>query len=169
MAYICIGQAVNTFGLKGELKIQSYSDFDDIRYQKGNTVYLFYENQYLPFQISSFRVHKGYSMISFCGYEDINQIEKYKNCPVFIQDTDQKDLPEGEYYVHQLIGLSVQDEQGQLIGKVTDVEETSGAQNNLRIRRDGKADCLIPNIPEFIKKVDLENQMITIHVIEGLL
>ena len=50
MEYICIGKIVNTFGIKGELKIQSYSDFDALRYKKGNTVYVRKDGKYLPFR-----------------------------------------------------------------------------------------------------------------------
>ena len=59
MEYICIGKIVNTHGIKGELKISSYSDFDRERYQKGNTVYVRFEGNYLPFTVKTYRTH-GY-------------------------------------------------------------------------------------------------------------
>lgn len=169
MEYITIGRAVNTHGLKGELKIESWSDFDELRYQKGNTVYLLQNDTYKPFKVATFRTHKGYSLVSFEDYQDINRIESFKGSLVCIRKEDQHTLPEGEYYRSQLIGLQVYDEAGTLIGTVTAVEETSGAQNNLRVRREGSKDALIPNIPEFVKQVDLSAGRIVIHAEEGLL
>ena len=84
MEYICIGKIVNTFGIKGELKIQSYSDFDALRYKKGNTVYVRKDGKYLPFRIASFRSHKGFSLVSFAEHQNINLVEQYKECEIFI-------------------------------------------------------------------------------------
>ena len=169
MDYICIGTVINTHGIKGELKIRSCSDFDAERYCEGNTVYLKTKEVYLPFTAASFRVHKGYSLVSFKGYEDINLIEKYKGCNVYIDSNDQQPLPEGEYYMAQMIGLKVLDQSGTEIGTVIDVEQTNGAQNNLRIQKKDGTSFLIPNVPVFVKKVDLKEKTITVMLIEGML
>ena len=66
------------------------------------------------------------------------------------------------------IGLTVKDEKGNTIGTVLDVEETLGAQKNLRVRAENK-EVLIPYVPAFVKKVNLESEIIVIHVVEGLL
>lgn len=169
MAYIRIGKIVNTHGIKGELKIASESDFDDIRYRKGNTVYLETEDGYVPFEVASFRIHKGFPLVSFRGLADINAVEQYKGLPVYIDEKDRQELPEGEYYRDQLTGLQAVDEDGTAIGEVTAVEETMGAQNNLRIRSAEGKEYLVPNVPAFIAKVDLEEGIIVIRRIEGLL
>ncbi len=169
MEYIAIGKIVNTHGLKGELKIESWSDFDEVRYAAGSTVYIDYQGELIPVHPVSYRVHKGYALVAFEGLQDINLVEKYKTCEMLIADSDRQDLPEGEYYVDELIGMTVNDEEGNLIGTVIDVEETRGAQNNLRVEREGMKDALIPYVPEFITDIDDENGVITVHVIEGLL
>ncbi|MBQ6221413.1 MAG: ribosome maturation factor RimM [Solobacterium sp.] len=169
MEYIAIGKIVNTHGLKGELKIESWSDFDEIRYAKGSTVYIDYQDELIEVHPVSYRVHKGYALVAFEGLQDINLVEKYKTCEILIADSDRQDLPEGEYYVDELIGMTVKDEEGNLIGTVIDVEETRGAQNNLRVEREGMKDALIPYVPEFITDIDDEKGVITVHVIEGLL
>ncbi len=169
MEYIAIGKIVNTHGLKGELKIESWSDFDEIRYAKGSTVYIDYQDELIEVHPVSYRVHKGYALVAFEGLQDINLVEKYKTCEILIADSDRQDLPEGEYYVDELIGMTVKDEEGNLIGTVIDVEETRGAQNNLRVERKGMKDALIPYVPEFIIDINDEEGVITVHVIEGLL
>lgn len=169
MEYIEIGKVVNTHGLKGELRIESWSDFDEVRYRKGNTVYLETEEGYLPFQVQSFRIHKGSPLVVFRGYGDINLVEKYKGCVVCIDANDRHELPEGEYYADELIGLRAVDEDGREVGEVTAVEETRGAQKNLRIRMPEGKEFLLPDIPAFVKEVDPENGVIRIHMDEGLL
>ena len=169
MNYIRIGTVINTHGLKGELKISSESDFDDIRYKKGNTVYLECEAGMKPFQVQTYRVHKGFPLVSFTDHTDINLVEQYKGCGVYIDAKDRQDLPEGEYYRDQLEGLCAVDEEGASLGTVVAVEETMGAQNNLRIRDPEGKEFLVPNVPAFVVKVDLSEKKIVIRRIEGLL
>ncbi len=169
MKYICIGKIVNTHGIKGELKIQSYSDFDVERYKKGNTVYINYENQYLPFIVKTFRIHKGHSLVSFEEYSNINDVEKYKEHMIYISEQERKPLKNGQYYRNQIVGLIAKDANGNTLGNVISVEETTGAQNNIRIQTDDKQEFLVPYIPEFIQSVDLEKQTIVILMQEGLL
>ncbi len=169
MAYIIIGRIINTHGIKGDVKILSSSDFDAERYQKGNTVYIHFENDYIPMEVCSYKVMKNNPIVRFKDHENINLIEKYKNCEVCVDKADRKPLPEGQYYRSDFEGLAVYDEENVLIGTVKGIEETAGAQNNIRVKREGKNDALIPNIPEFVKNVDLENKKLVIHVEEGLL
>lgn len=169
MEYIEIGKAINTHGLKGELKIESWSDFDSLRYQKGKTVYLLKDGTYTPFKVHSFRVHKGYSLVSFEGYEDINRIESWKGSIVCMDEKERTPLPEGEFYVDELNGFEVIDEEGNHIGLVVDVEGTSGAQNNLRIETGDHRRFLMPNVPAFVKAIDREAKQIHVHMDRGLL
>jgi len=169
MDYIKIGNIINTHGLKGELKIKSYSDFDAQRYQKGKTIYINYEGLYLPFCVASYRMHKGFPLVSFENAQDINAVEKYKECMIYINAADRQSLKKGEYYRDELVGLKVIDEQQNLIGIVSAVEETCPGQSRLRIKREEQKDGLVPFIPVFIKKVDMEQKIITIHKEEGLL
>lgn len=169
MEYIKIGKIINTHGIKGELKIQSCSDFDEERYQKENTVYLFAEGKYLPFKVASFRVHKGFPLVSFLGAQNINDVEQYKGCDIFMDAKDRRPLKDGEYYRDQLVDLTAVDEEGNVIGIVTGVEETCPHQTRIRITRENAADALVPYIPLFIKRVDLSERKIMIHKEEGLL
>ena len=169
MKYIRIGTIINTHGIRGEVKIKSCSDFDEERYAIDATVYIQTEGKYLPFTVKSYRVHKGFPLVSFKECKDINDVEKYKTCDVFVNEEDRKPLTDGRHYVDDLIGMVVKDEEGNVIGEVKDMEDTRGAQRNMRVKRDGQKDALIPYVPAFIKEVDDESGEITVHVIEGLL
>jgi 16S rRNA processing protein RimM len=169
MDYILIGKIINTHGLKGELKIKSSSFFDDERYAVNNTVYLKEENSYIPMKIATYRRVKDLPLISFKEYQDINLVEPFKNMEIYFNKADRKPLKDGRHYIDELIGMRTVDEEGNIIGAVSAVESTNGAQNNLRIQRAGMKDALIPMIPFFVTDIDDDTHTITIHITEGLL
>ena len=169
MAYICIGKIINTHGIKGEVKIESYSDFDEERYTKGKQVYIRVDEKYLPVMVASYRKHKGFPLVSFVDLQNINFVEQYKGCEIYIDEADRKQLKKGEYYRKDLVGLTVVDEEGITLGKIISVEETLGAQNNLRLQLEDAKEVLIPYIPMIVKNVDLDKQVMTIHRMGGLL
>lgn len=169
MNYIKIGKMINTHGIRGEIKIESWSDFDDERYRTGNIVYILFENDYTELKVKSYRRHKGFPLVTFENHENINDMEKYKGCDIFIDASSRKQLTDGRHYVDELIGMTAADEEGNEIGTVIDIEETRGAQSNMRVRMHTGKEVLIPYIPVFIKAVNDETRTITVHVIEGLL
>ena len=169
MAYICIGKIINTHGIKGEVKIESYSDFDEERYTKSKQVYIRVDEKYLPVTVASYRKHKGFPLVSFVDLQNINFVEQYKGCEIYIDEADRKQLKKGEYYRKDLVGLTVVDEEGITLGRIISVEETLGAQNNLRLQLEDAKEVLIPYIPMIIKNVDLDKQVMMIHRMGGLL
>lgn len=163
MKYIEIGKIQNTHGLRGELKIKSYTDFD--RFEKGNYVYVLYNGQYLKMTISSKRDNNDLILVAFKDHLDINLVEKYKGCLVFIDETQQEELDEDEYYIEDLIGLECYNQNDNYIGKVIKVRELPQGYI-LEIKREGKKNGLVPFVDEFILEVD---DKIIINEIEGLL
>lgn len=168
MEWIKIGALIKPFGLKGEMKVYSMTDFEENRFKKGNTIYMAVGTEKIPLKIASYRVHKNQPIVSFENYQDINLVEKYNKAELFVRKEDLHALPKGEYYVFQLKGLKAIDQAGNLIGEVIDVEET-GAHNVLRIARADQKEVLVPYVEAFVKDVDLKKQEISIEVIEGLL
>ena len=165
MDYILIGKIVNTFGIKGELKVIPYTDFVVERFKAGSKVYVGEEHH--PFVVKSYREHKGHILLLLEANEDINLVEKYKECEIFKSSDDIEALKDG-YYFRDLKDLDVYVED-ELIGKVLKVEEGIAA-NNLRILKDSdKKEYLVPFLPVFIEKVDLENKKIHVVKMEGLL
>lgn len=163
MEFVRIGKIVNTFGIKGELKVDSYTDFESERFKKDTTVYVGEDK--IPFVMKNYKMHKGFLLIQFKNNEDINLVEKYKNMYVYKSSDDIKPLEDG-YYFSDLKDLDVY-VQEQLAGKVIRVEE--GIRNNyLRVNVDGK-EKLVPFIPAFIEKVELENRKIIVKKVDGLL
>ena len=166
MEFVEIGKILNTFGIKGELKVASNSDFVEERYKKGSLVYV--GEQHIPFKVKSLRTHKGFLLVLFEDNEDINLVEKYKNMFIYKSKDDIKPLKDGEYYFSDLRDLDVYVDD-KYTGKVLKVEEGISS-NNLRIlKQEDNKQYLVPFLPVFIKNVDLDNKRIDIVYMEGLL
>lgn len=164
MKYIKIGKIINTHALKGEMKIELYTDFSLERFKKGNKLKIDLDNLSEEVIIKSFRLYKKFAYIVFEGYEDINLVEKFKGLDLFISQEYIKNLEDG-YYFFQLKGLKCFDQQNNFIGDVIDVYEGI-KHNNLVILHDKK--YMVPINDFFIKKIDLNDKKIIINLIEGL-
>ena len=166
MEYVTIGKILNTFGIKGELKVDVYTDFPEDRFKKGSVVYI--GEEYLPFKVLTYREHKGFMLLLLEDNEDINLVEKFKGMYLYKSKDDIKPLENGEYYFSDLKDLDVYIDDKK-IGKVLRVEEGL-RNNNLRVLKDeDNKEYLIPFIPVFIRNVDLDKKRIDVNWIEGLI
>lgn len=165
--YYFIGVIVSTHALKGEIKIHSSTDFSDERYKIGNSLYIQLNQEMVKVVVKSHRKHKGFDLVSFVDYDDINKVMPFVKCKIYVSEEDVLPLDENEYYYHELFDCEViYDEKN--IGKVKDVVNY-GASDILVIKKNNDKEIMIPFVDEFIKDVDKENKKIYIDVIEGLL
>ena len=164
MDYIQIGTIVNTFGLKGELKIVSNSEFVAERFAVANTIWVL-DEEYRKFTVSSLRFHKNNILVTLDDMQTINEVENLVGCSVFVHKNDIPTLEDG-YYLFELQDLDIYLD-GEKIGYVVETMKYS-AQSLLRVQLAEKS-VLIPFVPAFIENVDLGNKRIDIKVIEGLL
>ncbi|WP_110112855.1 ribosome maturation factor RimM [Bacillus sp. CGMCC 1.16541] len=165
-----VGKIVNTHGIKGEVRVVSRTDFTDERYKVGNTLYIFKENsdEGIEVKVASHRQHKSFDLLTFEGYNNVNDVEPFKNHLLKVREDQLGELNEGEFYFHEIIGCQVVTEDGEEIGKVKEIL-TPGANDVWVIQRKGKKEALIPYINEIVQSVDIPNQVIKIRVMEGLL
>lgn len=163
MEKIRIAKIVNTHGIRGDLKLKSYSDFVEERFKKGHHVYIRYNNEDIEMVVNKHRTHKGMELVCFEDHLDINLVEKYKNCYIYdYKDTDL--LDEDEYYVSDLIGCDVYDK-GEFIGKVEDVQLYP--HHDILIVKNNDKEYKIPYVNAFIVDEDIYNQRIDVELIEG--
>ncbi|MCG7312175.1 ribosome maturation factor RimM [Priestia flexa] len=165
-----VGKIVNTHGIKGEVRIISTTDFADERYEVGNKLYLFQEKQTEPVEVvvATHRKHKNFDLVSFEGYPNVNDVEKFKNSMVKVSEDQLSDLEDGEFYFHEIIGCIVKTEEGQELGKIKEIL-VPGANDVWVVKgKDGK-EILIPYIDAVVQEIDVENKEIIITVMEGLL
>ena len=162
--YIYLGEIVNTFGIKGELKVFTESDFIEERFKKGRKVYFKIGKNYEEHTVSTHRVHKKNVLLTIDDLFDINQIEKYVGCEIYASSQDELDLDEDDYYIDDLVDLEVYNTLGDYIGIVTDVLEMPNSYL-LEVRGNDKK-VLIPFVEAFVK--DVTDTKIVIEEIEGL-
>lgn len=164
-----VGKIVNTQGIKGEVRVISKTDFPEKRYKKGSKLLLDQAgNKMIELTVASHRKHKTFDIVSFENHPNINDVEKYRDGILKVTAEQLGELPENEFYLHQIIDISVQDEEGNKLGKVTEVL-SPGANDVWVIKQPNGKDLLIPYIEDIVLKVDLENKLVTIHVMEGLI
>lgn len=164
MEYILLGKIINTHGIVGEVKVESYTDFFIERFKSGSTIYL--GEEHLPLIVNKARNHKGFILVQFKDYEDINKVLKFKNEYLYKSSEDIKPLKNGEYYFKDLKDLDVY-VKDICVGKVLKVEE-GPKYNYLRIKVNDE-EKLVPYLKEFVLNVDLDNLRIDIVDMEGLL
>jgi 16S rRNA processing protein RimM len=168
--YLNVGKIVNTHGIRGEIRVISRTDFPELRYKKGNSLYLFKQNETNPIEvkIESHRTHKNFDLLTLEGYNSLNDVEPLKNGILKIKEEQKHSLEKNEFYYHEIIGCVVKTTEGEEIGKIKEIL-SPGANDVWVIQRKGQKDALIPYIEQIVKEVDVENKMVTIEVMEGLL
>jgi 16S rRNA processing protein RimM len=167
MDYIKIGKILNTRGIRGEMKIKSFTDFQTDRYQVGKAIFIFFENEYLEFEVKNYRPYKKMDLLVLKNHEDINLIEKYKGSEIFVVADAETTLFEDEYHLSEIINLEVY--QGdKLVGHIYDVKAYPQG-DYLEILTLDEQKKLVPFRDEFVTLVDIEAERIEIIEMEGLL
>lgn len=149
-----IGKIVNTFGINGEIKIYPYVDyFLQLKY-------FYIDNN--KYEIERIRNQKNIIIAKIKNIDDINEVQKLKGKSIFINEEDLPDLPQGTFYIKDLIGLDVITEDGKNLGKIKDVFNT-GANDIYDVNG-----IFLPATDEVVKKIDMENHKMIVHLIDGL-
>ena len=161
MKYILIGKLVNTHGLKGEVRILSDFKYKDKVFVPGMNIYIGKDK--VNEVINTYRHHKIFEMITMNGYNDINEVLKYKGDYVFVNKEDIK-LGENEYLDEDIIGLNVY-VNSKCLGKVRKIENHNG--NEILVVSSEK-DYLIPYNFDIILSINLEKKEILVRDIPGL-
>ena len=164
--YFEIGQIVNTFGIKGFVKIVPFTD-DLERFEELESVFVVKQKQLIEMQIEEVKYHKNLVLVKFKGIEDINMAEKYKGCYIKIKRENARKLPKDTYFIADLIGIDVYDENGNLLGKVDDIFNNK-SHDVYVIKDDLGKQILLQSTKEVIKDVDVEKGKIIVHLIDGL-
>ena len=161
-----VGTITTTHGIRGEVKVFPTTDegrFEDLEY-----VYLDTGKEMLHLEIESVRYLKNLVLVRFKGYDNINDIEKYKGKDLWIPREEAQPLGENEYYIADLMGMEVVTEDGDLLGTIRDVLHT-GANDVYVVAGDSGEEILLPAIRDCIRMVDVENRRMSIHLMKGLL
>lgn len=174
-----VGVISSTHGIKGEVKVFPTTE-DSKRFSNLKKVYMDYsvkgirgviKKECIELEISGVKYFKQFVILKFKDIDNINDVEKYKGMDLYVTREDAIPLEEGEYYIADLIGLSVIDEDDRTIGEVKDVLQT-GANDVYIVKGNedyGNKEIMLPAIRECVLDIDLEEGKMRIHLMEGLL
>ena len=162
-----VGIIASTHGVRGEVKVYPTTD-DPRRFRRLKEVVLDTGKEKMNLEIEGVKFFKQFVILKFKGLDNINDIEKYRQKSLYVTRKNAVRLQRDAYFIADLIGLKVQDEDGKELGTVKDVIET-GANDVYEVEMaDGKS-LLLPAIKQCILNVDVENGTMQVHVLEGLL
>lgn len=160
-----IGKIVSAVGLKGEVKIFSYSGQLQ-RYNEVKSLYLGKKEE--AFEIENVRFMKNSPIVKFIAVSDRNAAEKLRGFEVYINENDLTELPEGEFYVRDLLGMSVVDCDGAHIGELIRVIQDT-PQDVYEVRIANGKSIFIPFVEAFVKDIDLNLRKIRVELIDGMM
>lgn len=148
---VTIGKIVAPHGVRGDVRILPLTDMPN-RFNRLKTVYL---DDGRLLEVTAAKSHKQTIILKFAGLEDRNAVEALKGRLLQVDRADAAPLPQGHYYVFDLLGLTVEEENGLVLGKVADVLKT-GANDVYVIAGDNGKEILIPAIKEVVRRISLE-------------
>ena len=162
-----VGVITTTHGVRGEVKVFPTTD-DSKRFRKLKEVILDTGKEEKVLEVEGVKFFKNLVILKFRDYDNINDIEKYKGCSLYVTRANAVRLKRDEYFVADLIGMDVFLEDGQPFGTLKDVMETGANDVYVIDLTDGR-ELLLPAIKQCVLKVDVEAGVMMIHILEGLL
>lgn len=162
-----VGVITQTHGIRGEVKVFPTTD-DAARFQELRQVLLDTGKETISLEIENVKFFKQFVILKFKGYDNINDIERYKRCALLVKRDDAVPLEEDEYYIADMIGMKVVTDRDEEFGILKNVMET-GANDVYVIEHPSAGEVLIPAIKECILDVDIPGKLMKIHVMDGLI
>lgn len=161
-----VGVITSTHGIRGEVKVFPTTD-DPKRFKKLKQVILDTGKEKRDLEVESVKFFKQFVILKFKGIDNINEVERYKRCPLLVTRDHAVPLQEDEYFIADMIGMQVVTEDGALFGTLKDVIETD-ANDVYIIESSEHGEVLVPAIKECILDINIEEQKMQIHLMDGL-
>lgn len=167
---LSVGKIVNTHGIRGELKVLASTDFPDVRFAEGSKL-MFVDpqtNRSVEATVQNARPVKGTYVLKFHEFGNINEVESYKGWDLKVSREATIELPENEYYFHEIIGCKVVAEDGEMLGEIKEILRPGANDVWVVKMQDGK-ELLLPVIDDVVLDVDIAAKQVKVHLMEGLL
>ncbi|MFD1178101.1 ribosome maturation factor RimM [Paenibacillus puldeungensis] len=167
---LTVGKIVNTHGIRGELKIWLQTDFPDVRFAPKNQLLIINPEtgEDLPVTVESSRPYKQMYIVKFNEFSNINEVEKFKGYELKVPKEDTVELPENEYYFHEIIGCRVVSDEGEELGVIDSILRP-GANDVWVVKLPKGKELLLPVIDDVVLDVDVTVKLVKVHLMEGLL
>ncbi len=162
-----IGVITKPHGLKGEVKVFPTTD-DAKRFKKLKKCIIRTKKGDIEAEKKSCKFFKNLVILSFVGYDDINEVEAFRNCDIYVSREDAVPLEEGEYYISDVIGSDVYEDNGSHLGTVNDVLQT-GANDVFTVALENGRELIIPVINDCVIDIDTEGKKVIVKLMKGML
>lgn len=154
--FIVVARIVAPFGVRGEVKADLWTDYPN-RLASRRTLFLGREDEEpRAYTVRGVRFHQGRVLLTLVGCDDRTTAEGLRGLLVQVPSSDVPPLPEGSFYLHQIVGLDVYGTDGVFLGKVTTVMATGS--NDVYVVQGEKGEILVPALPDFVRQVDIEHR-----------
>jgi 16S rRNA processing protein RimM len=163
--YLIVGYLRRAHGVRGEMVMEIHTDFPERLKPKTK---VFVGEDYQPMTIAAARNHGEGLLIKLNGIDTPEDAARYRNQLVYVTAADRPPLPKGQFYVHELIGFDVMDEEENIIGQLTEILQT-GANDVYVVTRPDASEILLPVIPSVVLNIDADRRQIRVRIIPGLL
>lgn len=160
---ITIGKIVAPHGVRGDVRIVPLTDFPDRFYDLQDV----FVDEVGQLKLESARQHKKFILLKFAEIDSINDVERLRGKLIKIKREDVVKLPEGQYYIFDIIGLNVFTEEGNLLGTITDVLQP-GSNDVYVVKQQDQSELLIPAIKEVVKKIDIPGKKMVVKLQEEM-
>lgn len=161
-----VGVITSTHGIRGEVKVFPTTD-DNNRFKKLKDCFIEYKNEMIPVKANGCKFFKNMVILHFDGINDINDVEKYKQCKLFVDRQHAVPLQKDEYYMTDLIDITVVTETDRTLGVLKEIIPTGANDVYVVVDEEGK-EILLPAIKECILSVDLEKGIMQVKLMKGL-
>ncbi|MBR4083810.1 MAG: ribosome maturation factor RimM [Lachnospiraceae bacterium] len=162
-----VGIITSTHGVRGEVKV--YPTTDDVkRFKKLKDIILDNGKEKLPLEIEGVKFFKQMVILKFKGLDNMNDVERFRQKSLYVTRANAVRLRKDEYFIADLIGIKVFDEENKELGVLEDVMVT-GANDVYVIKMLDGRELLLPAIKQCILEVDVPEERMQVHVLEGLL
>lgn len=164
--YLEIGQIVNTFGIKGMVKVKPFTDNIE-RFSNLEKIYIKNKSGQTEYKIQEVKYHKNMVLIKFEGIENPEQADLLRNSYLIVDRETEEPLEPGRYYIVDMIGLDVFTDDNEYLGKLEDIYNT-GSNDIYVVKNELGKQVLLPAIEDVIKNIDMDNKKVIVHLIPGL-
>ena len=164
--YLEIGQIVNTFGIKGMVKVKPFTDNIE-RFSNLEKIYIKNKSGQTEYKIQEVKYHKNMVLIKFEGIENPEQADLLRNSYLIVDRETEEPLEAGRNYIVDMIGLDVFTDDNEYLGKLEDIYNT-GSNDIYVVKNELGKQVLLPAIEDVIKNIDMDNKKVIVHLIPGL-
>lgn len=162
--YLVVAEVLKPWGYRGEVKVKIITDYPDRLIQHKT---LYYGEQARALQVERARLHSGYALVKFTGYDTPESVAKLRGEILKIPAAEAAPLPKHQYYQHQIVGLDVVTTEGVALGPIAEILET-GANDVYLVRTPEGKEILLPAISSVIQDINLTTRVVTVQLIPGL-